>query len=85
MAAYGRGFMLQDPNSKGYYAEASGPIEAGPYTRQQGFWGYNEFCQKMKSEPDQWSIFRVNTVKARFSGKIGHQNFGPPNRDFTLF
>ena len=68
MGAYGRGFLLADPKDNGFYAPARGPIEAGPYTQQAGFWGYNEFCEKMKSEPGQWEIFRVSfTSKPRMN------------------
>lgn len=59
MGAYGRGFVLADPEDNGLYASANGPIEAGRYTQQAGFWGYNEYCEKIKSEPGQWEIFRV--------------------------
>ena len=60
MAAYGRGFTLSDPTDNGLYAPANGPIDGGIYTGQAGFWGYNEFCEKMQTEYGQWTFHRVN-------------------------
>ena len=60
MAAYGRGFMLTDPSDDGLYASANGPIDGGIYTGQAGFWGYNEFCEKMQTEFSQWQFHRVS-------------------------
>lgn len=42
MPLYGRGFVLDNPSLAGFYAPASNPIPEGPYTRQNGTWGYNE-------------------------------------------
>lgn len=42
MGLYGRGFNLNDPANNGFYADANQPITAGPYTRENGIWGYNE-------------------------------------------
>lgn len=42
MALYGRGFTLDDPKQHGLYAPAKEGIKMGPYTRQDGTWGYNE-------------------------------------------
>ena len=42
LATYGRGWVLNDPTANGLNAPASRPLPAGPYTRETGFWGYNE-------------------------------------------
>lgn len=42
MALYGRGFTLDDPTLRGLYAPAKEGLKMGPYTRQDGTWGYNE-------------------------------------------
>ena len=42
MGTYGRGFTLNNPANNGFYADANQPIQAGPYTREAGIWGYNE-------------------------------------------
>ena len=62
LAAYGRGFTLSDPSNYGLYAPANGPIDGGIYTGQAGFWGYNEFCEKMQTEYSQWTFHRVNIL-----------------------
>ena len=58
MAAYGHGFILADEKENGFYAKTNGPIEGGPYTRERGMWGYNEYCEFMKGDP-QWEFHRV--------------------------
>jgi chitinase len=57
MPLYGRGFTLRDPNQNGFYADAQGPIPAGPYVREDGNWGYNEICEKFASD-NSWTIKR---------------------------
>lgn len=66
MAAYGRGFLLKNASDHGFYADASGPIDPGMYTSQAGFWGYNEYCEKMKSELDEWTMYRDPHVVAPY-------------------
>lgn len=46
MPVYGRGFVLDNPSVNGFYAPAALPIPDGPYTRQNGTWGYNEVSDK---------------------------------------
>ena len=60
MAGYGRGFVLEDPSNHGFYAPANGPIDGAMYTAAAGFWGYNEFCEKMQTEFNQWTFYRVS-------------------------
>ena len=66
MGAYGRGFRLQDPSQNGLYAPAVGGIDPGYYTGTAGYWGYNEFCEKMLNERPQWTFVRVRL--SRFNG-----------------
>ena len=61
MGAYGRGFNLVDGSNHGLYAPASSGIDPGMYTSARGFWGYNEFCEKMRTEHSQWTTVRVST------------------------
>nr|AFC60660.1 chitinase [Pandalus japonicus] len=51
---YGRSWRLDDPTNTGFYAPASNPGQAGPYTRQTGFAGYNEICANMMTH--DWTI-----------------------------
>lgn len=39
---YGRTFLLADPTNPGINAPAQSTAFAGPYTREDGFLGYNE-------------------------------------------
>ena len=59
LGAYGRGFTLADPSDNGFFAPASSGIDQGMYTGTSGFWGYNEYCEKMVSEHPQWTVIRV--------------------------
>jgi GH18 family chitinase len=59
MGAYGRGFNLAHPSDHGLYAPATSGIQAGMYTNAAGFWGYNEFCEKMVTEASQWTFVTV--------------------------
>ena len=61
LGTYGRGFRLENPSENGLYAPATGGIDAGYYTSTAGFWGYNEYCEKMLTEQSQWTIVRVRT------------------------
>ena len=60
VGAYGRGFKLTDANNNGFYAPASGPICKASFTATDGFWGYNELCEKLKSGGKEWEVHRVN-------------------------
>lgn len=63
MAAYGRGFTLASEAGHDLYDPAVGGCDPGIYTATAGYWGYNEYCERMfgtDSEPggefDQWTI-----------------------------
>lgn len=62
IGAYGRGFNLANPADNGLYAPASSAIDAAMYTSSAGFWGYNEFCEKMLSQASQWTVVHVSFV-----------------------
>ncbi|KAG7160183.1 chitinase 2-like 3 [Homarus americanus] len=53
---YGRTFLLSDPANVGISAPALSSAFAGPYTREDGFLGYNEICEKQTMEGGAWSI-----------------------------
>ena len=59
VGSYGRGFTLADANDNGFYAPVTGPITKADFTATDGFWGYNELCEKLMSEQDEWTIHRV--------------------------
>uniref|UniRef100_A0A182NJ73 chitinase n=1 Tax=Anopheles dirus TaxID=7168 RepID=A0A182NJ73_9DIPT len=47
---YGRSFTLANAANTEIGAAAVGGGTAGPYTREPGVMGYNEFCEKLKTE-----------------------------------
>ncbi|XP_021945877.1 chitinase-3-like protein 1 [Folsomia candida] len=67
MGTYGRGWTLNDASENGFYAPANQPIEAGPYTREPGIWGFNEVLEKFAQEPGQWTIVRNEFVAAPYA------------------
>ncbi|XP_040565645.1 acidic mammalian chitinase [Lepeophtheirus salmonis] len=75
MGAYGRGFILNDARKNGFYARAMNGIEGGPYTDSVGFWGFNEYCEKMKSSKSQWTLVRSPYAVAPYSYN-GNKWFG---------
>merc|ERR1711881_685758 len=50
MPLYGRGFTLTDPDDNGLYCPANAGIPKGPYTRQEGTWGFQEIQQAFHGE-----------------------------------
>jgi chitinase len=65
LGSYGRGFVLDDRNQNGFYAPASTGIPAGPYTRESGFWGYNEICERLRGE--SWTIVTNEYAQAPYA------------------
>ncbi|XP_035906232.1 chitotriosidase-1-like [Anopheles stephensi] len=51
---YGRSFTLANAENSQIGAPAVGGGTAGPYTRQSGVMGYNEFCEKLQTE--SWDL-----------------------------
>jgi chitinase len=49
---YGRTFVLQDVSLHGRGSMTKGPGFQGPYTREDGFLGYNEVCVELKTPSD---------------------------------
>jgi len=53
---YGRTFTLQDINLRDKGALTKGSGFSGPYTREDGFLGYNEICKELKmTSDDLWT------------------------------
>jgi len=53
---YGRTYTLKDPaNDYGYNATASGPGDAGKYTREEGFLAYYEICPLIEQGQVIWN------------------------------
>ncbi|XP_063595450.1 oviduct-specific glycoprotein-like [Penaeus indicus] len=53
---FGRSYLLQDPASNSIGAPSLPTAFAGPYTKEDGFLGYNEICEKQTLEQGQWTL-----------------------------
>ena len=71
MGTYGRGFRLANPADNGFYAPAFGGIDPGLYTGTAGFWGYNEFCEKLQNQMSEWTFVRVSFYEDQGNLKQG--------------
>lgn len=69
MPLYGQSFRLENKNNNGLNAKASGPGEAGEFTRAAGFLAYYEICDRIKNRG--WTV--VNDPKMRL-GPYAYNN-----------
>ena len=53
---YGRAFSIENPHDNGMGARAGDTSFSGPYTREDGFMGYNEICEELKEPNNGWNI-----------------------------
>ncbi|XP_069998754.1 uncharacterized protein [Penaeus vannamei] len=53
---FGRSYLLQDPTNNGFGAPTLTSAFAGPYTKEEGFLGYNEICETQTTEGGQWTL-----------------------------
>lgn len=70
---YGRNFALANVAETKPGSKHNGPGQAGPYTRQGGFIGYNEICEMFKAE--QWARVWDNALQVPYAFK-GNQWVG---------
>jgi len=52
---YGRSFLLVDRNNNGVSARTKDKAFQGPYTREDGFLGYNEVCEEILDQKQPWT------------------------------
>ncbi|XP_011688020.1 PREDICTED: chitinase-3-like protein 1 [Wasmannia auropunctata] len=64
---YGRAFTLADKSKNGLGAPTTGPASAGPYTREAGFYGYNEICEFFKQ--GGWTVVRQEEHRTPYAYK----------------
>ena len=62
-----RGWTLDNPGTNGLYAPARNGIPAGPYTREAGIWGFNEVCERFRSDGNAWTVIRDEYVDAPYA------------------
>jgi len=53
---YGRSFLLSNPTMNHMGDPAKSTSFAGPYTREQGFLGYNEICKELSAQGSNWTV-----------------------------
>ena len=53
---YGRTFLLKDADNFKMGAPTLDKSFQGPYTREDGFFGYNEICEQLVKSNSQWSV-----------------------------
>ncbi|TRY63193.1 hypothetical protein TCAL_02085 [Tigriopus californicus] len=66
VASYGRGFVLDDETRNGLYCDTKAGIPMGPYSIDDGFWGYIEILQAQSNDtlapnlpganPKEWTV-----------------------------
>ena len=67
LPTYGHGFVLKDPNDHGIFAPSTNCIQAGPYTQEAGYWGYNEICDLVIRKSDEWTFVRDEYIVAPYA------------------
>ncbi|XP_053686881.1 acidic mammalian chitinase-like [Sabethes cyaneus] len=76
MPLYGRTFTLTNANVNGVGKPTSGAGQAGPYTAEAGFLGYNEICEKLSAGGWTQVWYDAQKVPYAYSGNqwIGYDN-----------
>ncbi|KAK9966536.1 hypothetical protein ABG768_003643 [Culter alburnus] len=70
---YGRTFLLSTSQT-GLGAPASGPADAGPYTREGGFWSYYEICPMESSVTINWIDEQMVPYAVQGKAWVGFDN-----------
>lgn len=52
---YGRAFMLKNPHDNVMGSKTRSTSFQGPYTREDGFLGYNEICEEQLDQDNPWT------------------------------
>ncbi|XP_040579721.1 probable chitinase 2 [Lepeophtheirus salmonis] len=66
---YGRAFALLNPHDHGIGSKTKATSFNGPYTREDGFMGYNEICEELDEEEEPWEIVWDEYYKAPYMFK----------------
>jgi len=66
--SYGRGFVLAHSDQHDLYAASNGPMAGCPYSREAGFCGYNELCEKYFTQPG-WTYVRDSEQQSIYGYK----------------
>ncbi|KAH0534516.1 hypothetical protein KQX54_004701, partial [Cotesia glomerata] len=73
---YGRTFTLSNPRNNGLGAATSGPGNAGPYTKEAGYLGYQEICEMQKKGGWKVSYDKERKAASAYKGNqwVGFDN-----------
>jgi len=63
---YGRAFKLENPHDSRMGARSRSTSFAGPYTREDGFLGYNEICEELTLEDTPWKVVWDEDIMAPY-------------------
>lgn len=63
---YGRAYMLENPHDSRMGARSRESSFSGPYTREDGFLGYNEVCEELSLEDTPWSVVWDKDIMAPY-------------------
>eukprot|EP00095_Tigriopus_kingsejongensis_P008527 maker-scaffold81_size397536-snap-gene-1.12 protein:Tk08527 transcript:maker-scaffold81_size397536-snap-gene-1.12-mRNA-1 annotation:"chitinase" len=66
---YGRAFTLMNPHDHDIGSKTKTTSFQGPYTREDGFLGYNEVCEELMEQDNPWTIEWEAHHKAPFMFK----------------
>ncbi|KAK7119456.1 hypothetical protein R3I94_021335 [Phoxinus phoxinus] len=70
---YGRTFLLSSSET-GLGAPAKGAADAGPYTREEGFWSYYEICPMESSSTIEWIDEQMVPYAVQGKAWVGFDN-----------
>ena len=66
---YGRAFTLENPHDNEMGSRALETSFQGPYTREDGFMGYNEICEELKEPNNGWNVTMEKHHQAPYMSK----------------
>lgn len=66
---YGRAFSLMNPHDNGMGAKTRSTSFQGPYTREDGFLGYNEICEEQMEQDNPWTTMWEESHQAPYMFK----------------
>ncbi|CAM4732208.1 hypothetical protein PO909_020493 [Leuciscus waleckii] len=73
LPTYGRTFLLSTSQT-GLRAPTNGPADAGPYTREEGFWSYYEICPMESSVTIEWIDEQMVPYAVQGKAWVGFDN-----------
>ena len=76
---YGRAFKLENPHDHGLNAKSQAISFQGPYTREDGFLGYNEICEELTiHETEGWTREWADQIEAPYMYNVSDMLISSP-------